>query len=368
VRITTINNYNPPVPGNNFTQNVVVTNDGSVSENDIHLGYRHDGQLNLSSVTPSLFVQDASDPNWYSVSSSFPTLAPSQIQLFNVTYNVPTNIPLGTSLVYYDTASYATNIANWLNDYTPWNNVNTDYATVVGSFDPNYKEVSPQGTGAQGYIKSRDSVLTYTVHFQNTGSWAAQKVVVKDTLDSNLQIGSVQPGYSTHDYEAKVSDNGVITFTFNNIMLPDSAAQPEGSRGLVMYSVRMKPNLGEFTQIHNRASIYFDYNAPVQTNTTTNTIDNGLNVSDIKRVFTFTLFPNPANDLVTLAVNTDEASSNAALAIHNVLGQTVQSEAVSLKKGKNLLSTDVSALPSGVYFVELKAGQRSQVQKLNVIK
>lgn len=369
MRIVTISNYNPPIPGNAYIQKVVVTNDGSITENDVKLGYKHDGQLALSSVTPSLFTQPNAGlyPNWYNIDAGFPTLAPADNQIFNVTYNVPTNIPLGTDLVYYDSVAYASSLANWLNDYTPWNNVNTYHATVVGSFDPNYKEVSPQGSGAPGFIMSRDSILTYIVHFQNTGSWAAQKVVIKDTLDANLEMTTLKPGYATHNYEATVSENGEVTFTFNNINLPDSASQPEASQGLVMYSIHLKPNLAEGTQIHNSASIYFDYNAPVLTNTTTNTIDNILSVHEVTSIFDFTLFPNPTNALVAVAVNTDNGGE-ATLNVHNVLGQNMQSQNVLLKKGKNVLHADISELPSGLYFVELKQGQRSQVQKLNVIK
>ncbi|MEI7803363.1 MAG: hypothetical protein WCI97_11990, partial [Bacteroidota bacterium] len=220
--------YWPPIPGNTFNQQLVVANNGTLTEAGINAGYTHDGQLNLTGFSPATFTQQnaGSFPNWYSVTAGFPTLTPAATQGFNVQYAVPTNIPLGTSLLTKDTVAYASPISNWLSDYTPWNNVNYHTSTVVGSWDPNFKEVNPQGTGAPGYITTSDSVLTYTIHFQNTGTYAAQKVVLIDTLDSDLKISSLKPIWSNHNFKTTVTESGIVTFTFDNINLPDSASSP----------------------------------------------------------------------------------------------------------------------------------------------
>jgi hypothetical protein len=56
-------------------------------------------------------------------------------------------------------------------------------------------------------------------------------------------------------------------------MLPDSHINEPASHGWLMYRIKLKDNLALGTQITNTASIYFDYNAPVVTNTTLNTFD-----------------------------------------------------------------------------------------------
>lgn len=40
---------------------------------------------------------------------------------------------------------------------------------IGGPFDPNYKEVTPKGIGAQGYIPTTTTDLYYTIHFQMLG-------------------------------------------------------------------------------------------------------------------------------------------------------------------------------------------------------
>ncbi len=364
--------YTPPIPGNTFNQTVVVSNNGTLTEAGIDMGYTHDGQLTFSSVSPALFTQlnAGSYPNWYSIASGFPTLTPAADQNFNVQYNVPTNIPLGTSVLFKDTVAYTSPISNWLNDYTPWNNVNYFTNTVVGSWDPNFKEVNPIGTGAPGYITTNDSVLNYTIHFQNTGTYAAQKVVLMDTLDSDLDITSLMPYWSNHSYVTEVTESGIVKFTFNNINLAPESTSEIGSIGIIMYSIHQKANLANGTQIKNSASIYFDYNAPVKTNTTLNTIDNGSGAPEIKPtdVFDLTVYPNPASQTVSLLINSSEASANAKVKFYNILGSEVLAQTVKLTAGKNVLNADVSSLAAGMYFVEITEGTNSVMKKLSVVK
>ncbi len=364
--------YFPPIPGNIFNQQLVVANNGTLTESAIDFGYADDGQLTMNGVTPVAFTQQNAGtyPNWYSITSGFPTLTPSATQGLNVQYSVPTNIPLGTSLLTKDSVAYSSPMANWLADYTPWDNVNYNTAYVVGSWDPNFKEVNPKGIGVPGYITTNDSVLNYTIHFQNTGTYAAQKVVVVDTLDGDVKISSLKPLWSNHNFKTTVTEGGVVTFTFDNINLPDSTTSPLGSIGIIMYSIHQKPALTNGTQIKNSASIYFDYNEPVKTNTTLNTIDNGSGVTEInnQNVFDLTAYPNPASNSVYLLVNSSFASSNSTVKFYNILGTQVLSQSVKLQNGKNIFTTDVTSLAAGMYFVEITNGTESVMKKISIVK
>jgi uncharacterized repeat protein (TIGR01451 family) len=67
--------------------------------------------------------------------------------------------------------------------------------------------------------------LNYVIRFQNTGTDVAYKVVVVDTLSEHLDISTLQIGAASHPYKMTVSGKGkpILTFTFDNIMLPDSS-------------------------------------------------------------------------------------------------------------------------------------------------
>jgi uncharacterized repeat protein (TIGR01451 family) len=183
--------YNYAIPGHAYTQVSVVSNDGTVTEGSILAGYKTDGQLFAPSFVPTGIFSGTS--YWYN-SGTFPSLNPGFAQALYMNYTVPTSIPLGTDVVTKDTVAYTAPMAtNWLADYSPWNNVNYNHTFTVSSYDPNFKEVNPKGSGPTGLITSSDSILEYMVHFQNTGTWVAENVVVIDTLDNNLDWTSLKP-------------------------------------------------------------------------------------------------------------------------------------------------------------------------------
>lgn len=151
--------------------------------------------------------------------------------------------------------------------------VDIECVMVTNSLDPNDKQVFPTGWGTGGNVEP-GTEFKYTVRFQNTGSDTAFKVVLIDTLDADLDIASLQIGNASHNYSFKVSGKGrpVLTWTFNNILLPDSNTNEEKSHGFVSYSVRPKAGLTLGTRLENFADIYFDFNDPIRTNTTVNTL------------------------------------------------------------------------------------------------
>jgi uncharacterized repeat protein (TIGR01451 family) len=150
-------------------------------------------------------------------------------------------------------------------DINPGNNTLTQCFVITGSYDPNYKAVSPIDTCDRG------EWLTYTVEFQNTGTDTAYTVIVKDTLSQNIDASSFQYLASDHKAVIQLFGNAMV-FTFPKINLVDSATNPALSTGWIQYRVRAKINLAGRV-IKNTAYIYFDNNPAVATNTVINTVN-----------------------------------------------------------------------------------------------
>ncbi|MGV3540155.1 MAG: DUF7619 domain-containing protein [Rufibacter sp.] len=144
---------------------------------------------------------------------------------------------------------------------------------IIDSFDPNDKQVVPVGLTSEKYTPT-NTLLRYTVRFQNTGTDVAYRVVVVDTLSAELDMSTFAVGAVSHPYKLAVSgkERPVLTFTFDNIMLPDSGTNQAGSNGAIQFSIKPKAGLAEKHLIENFADIFFDYNEPVRTNTTQNRI------------------------------------------------------------------------------------------------
>ena len=152
--------------------------------------------------------------------------------------------------------------------------VETYCRMVTASYDPNDKQVNPEGlTNTDHYIDS-NVVLEYVVHFQNTGTDTAFKVVIRDTLSPYLDITTIQPGAGSHPYTLDILGNNILQWTFDNILLPDSNVNEPESHGFMKYKIDQKPGNALGTVIENSAGIIFDFNTPVITNTVFNTVGN----------------------------------------------------------------------------------------------
>jgi hypothetical protein len=149
----------------------------------------------------------------------------------------------------------------------------TECLPIIDSYDPNDKLVLPQGVTASHFTPT-NKALHYTIRFQNTGSDYAYKVVLVDTLSQHLDMSTFQMGAASHSYKLSVSGKGqpVLTFTFDNINLPDSTRDQQGSNGFIKFSIKPMASIAEKSIIENNADIFFDFNEPIRTNTVFNAI------------------------------------------------------------------------------------------------
>lgn len=165
------------------------------------------------------------------------------------------------------------------------NNTYSFTTPVTSSFDPNEMQVSPQGYGSPGYIPN-NTPLSYLVHFQNTGTASARNITISDSLSTNLDISTLQVISSSGPVLVTQFPGNVVKFRFNNINLPDSASSRSRSTGYVSFNILPRENLAPNTAIKNKAGVYFDYNAPVFTNQTINTIEDTTGISGLSSVCT----------------------------------------------------------------------------------
>ncbi|MFN8394062.1 MAG: PKD domain-containing protein [Bacteroidia bacterium] len=217
-------------------------------------------------LKPSFATLNSALPGGYTVSGDtviWPLGAFSTDQVFAINVYVPTNVPLGTHYTLRSEVKATTQ------DPNPANDVFTLNRQVVGSYDPNDKQVfTTSGAQADGDIPLSDSTLVYTVNFQNTGTDTAFNIYIRDTLDAaNLNLGSFRFLGASHPHNVTCTPTGQMQVMFANIQLPDSGANEPLSHGWFTYQINRKAGTTLGTVIPNSAAIYFDFNAPVITNT-----------------------------------------------------------------------------------------------------
>ena len=150
------------------------------------------------------------------------------------------------------------------NDANFFNNKDSIFHLITGSFDPNDKKVTPAGPISTQFINT-GKYLDYLIRFQNTGTDTAFLVIIKDSLSQNLDINSFRMISTSHRYILNIKENNILEWTFPNIQLPDSNVNEEASHGYIRFRIKPKSTLITGDEIFNDAAIYFDFNAPVIT-------------------------------------------------------------------------------------------------------
>ncbi len=244
-----------------------------------------------------------------------------------------------------DELCFTGKIELWDQEINLSNNTDTHCALVVGSYDPNDKQVDASSQIKENEV-DKHAPLAYTIRFQNTGNYKAEYVKILDTLSSNVDVNSFRLMASSHAVYYKIRGN-VVEFKFDNIDLPDSMSNQLLSHGFVKYSVQLKKGLNVGDAIDNTAYIYFDYNAPIKTNTVGIVIDKS-NGTIEANLINFNVYPNPVKDLLYIQTEIPITEINT-IEIYNSQGQLI------LRKVNNSLSQgiNVTTMPNGLYHIVL---------------
>ena len=220
-------------------------------------------------------------------------------------------------------------------------------------YDPNDKLAVPYGYGEEHYIFANQAI-EYTIRFQNTGTAAANNVVIRDFLPSTLDPTTLRHGASSHPYTYELLGNGEAVFTFENINLPDSTTNLAGSQGFIKFDIQQQPNLPAGTLIENRAFIFFDLAAAVITDTWFHTVEEDFiiinSVNDKFKTLTINAVPNPFTDYTNIVLE-GMNFPNAELILFDAFGKVVESK----KFENNQIQISRTGLASGIYFFNIQS-------------
>ncbi len=332
-------------------------------------GFRHSayGVINNPSIlttgpvtatmtfAPNLVFEGA-DPEPTSVVGTtitwqLPALSPNGLRILTAEFTTPPDpFLIGTAL------SHTFSFTQDSTESTVVNNTSTVERIIVGAYDPNIKEVIP----GPYYLIASDSILHYTIHFQNTGNAEATHVVVRDTLPTSVDTRTFQLEAMSHPCTWSLTGDGQLTFTFSNIDLPDSTSNEAASHGLV--SFRIKPilplTLGQ--EITNRADIFFDFNPPIRTPDATVVVSDATNMAKGSASVQLHVFPVPVKDQLNVELPLDYVPQ-LAWAV-GVDGRRMPLAVPTRNEG--LLRLNVANLAPAVYVLTLmdRSGIRHQAR------
>ncbi|MCO5274876.1 MAG: T9SS type A sorting domain-containing protein [Flavobacteriales bacterium] len=318
---------------------------GRVRNNSAYMS----GPVTVTLVIDPALTYDGATPTPTDVTGNtitwqFPPLSAFQYMDFKVHVQVPAGTPLGSIV------TSTMNVQNGLSDADPTNDAYTLNQTVTGSYDPNDKAGYTDATRSSSqFFLGQDEWIDYTIRFQNTGTDTAFTVVIRDTLDADLDIASLEILGASHAFTPSFGSGRELVFTFNQILLPDSTTDLLGSQGYVAFRIKPHAGLVPGDELANTAAIYFDFNEPVITNTVTHVaeIGTGVAAADPGQV---RLMPNPTDGI--LYVRLPEGTT-AAFELLSMDGRRLVAPTTRRSDG---LQVDVRSLAPGMYMVRTAAG------------
>lgn len=232
------------------------------------------------------------------------------------------------------------------------NNTYMAHGVITGSYDPNDKVVWPRDL----YDLATDSVLDYTIRFQNTGTDTAFNVVITDTLAAEFDMATFAAGATSHPAVLAFKPGRVLEWRFDNILLPDSNVNEPASHGYVSFRIRPQEPVIPGTIFVNTANIYFDFNPPVITEPSVLLAEFNTALRENAQEH-IRLLPNPVSEQLTLILPAGTAASFVLLSSD---GQHLN---VPTTRSSDGLRLDVRSLAPGVYTVRSSTGSARFVKQ-----
>lgn len=253
-------------------------------------------------------------------------------------------------------------------DVTPLDDTAHIAQVVVGSYDPNDKQENVAGKIPLAKIAIGEDIQ-YLIRFQNTGTDTAFTVRITDTLDAKLNWNSLQMIGASHPYKMTVVDGNKINWTFPNINLPDSNVNEPLSHGYIAFRIKAKSNLTAGEYFQNKASIYFDYNLPVETNRTTTVVSSAI-ITNVRNLsnddIQLLVLPNPTSGNFYLKLN-GRLSGKFECSIIDLYGRAIQTQVIERGNGQDvqLIPLQLERASAGVYHVILR--QKNNIWQQRII-
>ncbi len=340
-----------PRPGLTYINRIIYKNLGIAAAS---------GTLTFVKPTPVAIInisQVGTVANATGFTYAYTGLLPNETRYIDVTMSVPSLPTVAVNQLLTATAS-STVPADDINSV---NNATSNSQIILNSYDPNDKMES-HGDKIPFSTFSPDDYLYYTIRFQNNGNANAIDVNVEDVLNAKIDEASIRMISASHNY-TMTRINNTIAWEFKNIQLVPATVSPELSKGFVFFKVKLNPGFVAGDIIPNNASIIFDANPAIVTNTfntkfTTTLSNQNFELGD------FIMYPNPADSNVHISLkNSNERIES--LTITDILGKTI-------KNIKNIaaseVNVDVSNFTTGVYFVVITSENNLKLVKKLVVQ
>jgi|GEM_PF-5858507 len=330
-------------PGDTYTYFLQITNQGTVSQPAM-AKVLPDTLFNFSNASPPPDNIIGDTLIW-----NIDTLAPGGIETFTITGTISSFTGGLSSDTFYAFA------VSPLVEATPSDNADTLIQILGSPGVINQKYVSPAGDILVSQVQS-GQWMEYAIFFQNQSGETVSDIMVIDSLDANLDLSTIHVIASSHPCIFSVYQ-GVARFEFQNINLPDSAANPGACYGFVTFGIMPDTFLTAGSLFENDAVVNFDTGYSINTNTVTTHVSTTINISKLSEDF-ISVYPNPSNGVVYFSVH--EKTGTLSVTLFDATGKKIFERKTAQQK-INAIDFNEYHLSPGFYILEIVSDEGRMV-------
>jgi len=328
--------------GYNYMNRIVYKNNG-LSTTIGTVAFNNAPQTSIATIS-----QTGTVTNTTGFTYDYTNLAPFETRTMDVSMSVPAIPIVNINDLLTSTAS----ITAPTGDINLTNNSASNTQIVLAAYDPNDLMESHGGKIVYNQFAPNDDLL-YTIRFENVGNDNAFNVNITDVLDAKIDETSIRIVNSSNNYI--LERNGAnLKWSFKNILLPPSVVDTPIGKGYVTFKVKLKPGYAVGDIIPNTASIVFDNNPAIITNTFNTEFVAALSTNTFASNG-FVIYPNPAQK--TLQLQTKTGTTIDKIIITDLSGKVI------LVQTQNTNQVNVEQLSNGMYFIEAFSGDEKFTSK-----
>ncbi len=181
------------------------------------------------------------------------------------------------------------------------------------------KSALPTGYGPENFI-SADRSIEYTLRYQNTTGLTLDRLSFVDEIPESLDIESLTDIQSSHPVQVILNSDNSITFSFTDLLLPDSSINSVESQIYVSYRLSPVEGIAPGTLIENYGELYLSYDRAAKTALVFHTVIDSLgpiitSLLDLPQSKELQIAPNPSasNNVIHLPNLVHDGNSSFTL-------------------------------------------------------
>jgi hypothetical protein len=207
------------------------------------------------------------------------------------------------------------------------------------------------------HLVNQNEDIEFTIFFQNVASDTVYNMFITNILDESLNMETLIPGPSSHNYTVSIKEDRKLRIDFNNIQLPNADVNDMASKGFVKFRISQHKDVPIGTKINSTSIIFFDPNNGIQTNLVTHTVGEEfieivLNDKNILVDDEVMIAPNPA--IETVRVTLPEQYKNLSCVLYDIKGSIVY----AANSPSNTFFINRGFIQKGMYILEIRSSSK----------